>query len=161
MMVEEKKEDKGEEETIKIRNSRRIYIPVYIMILILLGIVAYIKINDLPLDRTALIGVIVFVILGIKFAELHRLFHSYEITPRYVVHTFGYVSKDMKRIFIPTISDLILKQNGWQRLLNYGNIEVHRYSDGSAIDLNNIPSPSKLLKILENRLSESHKKMTL
>lgn len=161
MMVEEKKEDKGEEEIIKIRNSRKVYLPVYVMILILLGFIVYIKINDLPLNRTALIGVIVFVILGIKFAEVHRLFHSYELTPGYVVHTFGYVSRDMTRIFIPTISDLILKQNGWQRLLNYGNIEVHRYSDGSAIDLRNIPNPSKLLKILENRLSESHKRMSV
>ncbi|MEX0920396.1 MAG: PH domain-containing protein [Candidatus Pacearchaeota archaeon] len=160
-MVEEKKEDKGEEEIIKIRNSRKVYLPVYVMILILLGFIVYIKINDLPLNRTALIGVIVFVILGIKFAEVHRLFHSYELTPGYVVHTFGYVSRDMTRIFIPTISDLILKQNGWQRLLNYGNIEVHRYSDGSAIDLRNIPNPSKLLKILENRLSESHKRMSV
>lgn len=157
-MKKKKKEYEDDERTIKLRNSRKIYFPIYIMILILIGVVGYIKFNNLPLNKFAFYGAIAFVVLGIKLGEVHRLFNRYELTSEYIIHSYGFFSTNVTRIYLPTISDLILKQSVWQKLLNYGNIEVHRYSDGSVIDLKNIPKPSKFLRILEKRLDKAFKR---
>jgi len=149
-----KKETGSETIIIKIRGSRKHYIPIYFMILILIFIIFFLKTQELPINRNVVIAAIVFCILGIKGTEAHRFLSYYQITNHYLVYSKGIFSNDIKRIFIPTISDIVLKQSFWQRLLNYGNVMIHRYTQGAIIEVKNISNPERFIDILERRMDE-------
>jgi len=138
---------------LKVRTSRKSYLFVYLLILILIGVILYIKYNGRYLNSKVFIGVIVLIIIGIKSTEFHRLYTYYEITSHYAIISKGIFTRDIKRIFIPTISDIVLKQNVWQRILNYGNVKIHRYTAGAIIDVKNINNPKNFIEVLESRLN--------
>ncbi len=136
----------------KFNNSRKIYIPYYTMIIGLILVIMFLKYNQFKIDKFGLFISSLFVVLGIKLTEVHRLLNSYEITSDYMIHTYGLLSKRVKRIFIPTISDLVLRQTFWQRILNFGTVEVHRYSEGPAIYVYGINNPEKFMELLESKM---------
>jgi hypothetical protein len=96
---------------------------------------------------------VIFVLLGVNGVELHRIMCYYEVTPNFVIHSKGLLKKDIKRIFMGTVSDLILKQNIWQRMLNYGTVGIHRYTEGAIIEVKNINNPSVFMEVLQDRLN--------
>lgn len=148
-----KKKRKDSDSIIKVSNTRKCYIPFYFMVFILIGILVTITVTGRPLNLLGLIGAVVLILISIKATEIHRLMNNYEITKKYVIHRKGLVSKVEKSIFIPTISDVIVVQSSWERLLNYGTVRIHRYSDGSKIDVKKIKNPHKFAKILQERLN--------
>jgi len=152
-----KKEFNIGKDLITIRNSRKAYLPAYLMILAVIALLIYLKIEEFPLHPYALIAAAVFIIGTIKTTEIHRLRNYYEITSNYMIHKKGLFTKEIKRIFIPTISDIGLKQTPWQRLLNYGTVKIHRYSEGPTIDVKNINSPIEFMDILEGVLNRKPK----
>lgn len=134
---------------IKIKGSRKLYIPIYVMIIILILVMVILKIQEYPLNKFVIIAAIIFIILCIKGTEIHRLTRYYQITNHYLVYSKGIFKNNIKKIFIPTISDLVLKQNIWQRILNYGDVLIHRYTTGSVIDVKNINDPEYFVENLE------------
>ena len=56
----------------KYKNSRKLYFPFYFMILILAGIVGYIKYSGLPVNYIALQGAVAFSVFMILATELHK-----------------------------------------------------------------------------------------
>ncbi len=74
---------------MKVSNSRKLYLPIYFMILILIAVVIFIKYNDLNLSTPVLILVGLFIFSAIKFTELHRWSNSYEINKDSFVHNKG------------------------------------------------------------------------
>lgn len=142
---------------IVLHNSRMIYFPYYLMAIVLLGLAIYTnnKFSGQLVDY-GLYASIVFTIIVIFFAEGHRMLNIYEITPDYINHHFGMVAKNTKSVHIATLSDFLVEQNLLQRLLNYGSIESHRYTEGEPMDvtLKGIPSPNKYANILQGLLKE-------
>ncbi|MFB6246589.1 MAG: PH domain-containing protein [Candidatus Pacearchaeota archaeon] len=142
---------------ITLRNSRMIYLPYYLMALALLALGIYADTNtSTELATYGLYASIIFAIVVIFFAEGHRMLNIYEITPEYIKHHFGMVAKNTKSVHIKTISDFVVEQNLLQRLLNYGTIESHRYTEGETMDiiLKGIPSPDKYARILQKQLAK-------
>ena len=134
---------------IKIRGSRKLYIPIYFMIIVLILVMIILKIREYPLNKSVIIAAIVFIILCIKGTEIHRITRYYQITNHYLVCSKGIFNNDIKKIFIPTISDLVLKQNVWQRILNYGDVLIHRFTTDSVMDVKNINDPEYFIENLE------------
>lgn len=142
-----------------ISNSRKVYLWVYLMIIILIAIIVFIKFYDSPLNNFVLIGVGIFIVLGIFFTELHRQIDSYKITSNYLMHSNGILSKETRKILIQSIVDIDLRQNFWQRLLNYGTIDIHSVSGANLIKVEKINKPNKFVDVLETRMNEGINKI--
>ncbi len=139
-------------ENEKRNNSRKLYLPIYLMMLILIVVIGFIKFYDLPLNNLVFSGAITFIILGICLTEIHRLINSYEITPNYLIHRHGIISRKTKKILIESIVDVDLKQNVPQRLLNYGSLDIHSASGANLIKVGDISNPAEFGDILESRM---------
>lgn len=142
------------EKILHVSNSRKVYVFIYLMMIIVAGLIVYIKVMDLPLNKNAFIGAVSFIVLGILITELHRKRISYEITLLYLIHNKGILSKKSKKILLESIVDIDLNQKLWQRLLGYGNVEVHAASGANIIKVKNINKPEKFVDILEKQVSE-------
>ena len=138
---------------IKVRASRKFYFPQYIMALTILISILFVYFYGEKINVLAFIIGVIFSLSLVKYSFFSRMMNSYEIDNHYLVHTHGIINKTTKKILLPTISDIVVQQNPWQAIWGYGTIKVHRYSDGSAIDLKNIPNPKKIADILGNKLN--------
>ncbi len=147
MEKEEKRQD-----TMSATNSRKTYISFYLMASTLVVATAYIKSLGLEINPLAFQGVITFAVLGLGITEIHRLKHSYQVTPYFLIHNKGYIAKKIKRISLVSISDVDLQQTLWQKFLGYGDIHVHLFSEGSRVTIKNINSPKRFAEILEKNI---------
>ena len=146
------KKEKTKKYFMKVSNSRKLYLPIYFMILILIAVVIFIKYNDLNLSTPVLILVGLFIFFAIKFTELHRWSNSYEINKDSFVHNKGILNRKTRSMDFLAISDTELRQNFWQRLLNYGNVSVRLYSGESDNPAKNINNPKKFANCLQKMI---------
>ena len=147
-----KKKEKTKKYFMKVSNSRKIYLPIYFMILVLIAVVVFIKYNDMNLSTPVLILVGLFIFFAIKVTELHRWSNSYAITKDSFVHIKGILNRRTRSMDFLAISDFELKQNVWQRLLNYGDVSVRLYSGESDNPAKNINNPKKFADCLEKMI---------
>ena len=141
----------------KVRNSRKLYIPIYIMVLILISAILFIKIKGLPLNKSAILFVIIFSLISLKLTEVHRFKNKYKIKPPSLVHIEGYLNKISRRVDLIAISDVDASQTFWQRLLNYGDVHVRLFSKESTTNIKNINDPIGFTKFLEKKMDEQRK----
>ena len=152
-------EKSDSEPIMKARTSRKLYIPLYLMILILLAVILYIWVSGLSLNKIALMGVIVFGVIAFLFIEIHRLKDLYEIKPNSLVHSHGIISKKIKSVDFLAISDLDVSQNVMQRIFNFGNVNVRLFSGKeSATSIKNINNPREFAEFLEETMNKKKKK---
>lgn len=140
-----------DEEVLKIRNSRKIYVPVYLMIFILVFAVGFIKYSGKELNMFAFKLAVIFSILGIIFTETHRLRSLYEINDNFFVHIKGIFFKTTKRTDLSVISDVVIKQNPWQTIFGYGNVNVVVFSEVTPIK--NVNKPMEIVSFLEKKMA--------
>lgn len=149
--MKEKKEGR-----LRVRNSRKLYLPFYVMVAILIVMVIYIKFSGRPLHNIAFKSALLFFALVIIATEIHRLGNSYELTNDSIIHKKGYFTFTSKRIEFGAISDCDVRQTLWQRLFSYGNVEVHRFSEITIIK--NINNPSLFLDFLGEKMNINERK---
>lgn len=142
-----------EEETYKIQNSRKIYIPIYMIIIILFGTIAFILFSGKELNIIAVQITLVFTLVLVVSTELHRFSNRFEIEPNALVHIKGILKKITRRTDLLAVSDASISQNLWQMMLGYGNVSVRVFSQDSTMPVKNINNPLKFIEILENRMS--------
>lgn len=143
-----KKKEKKKLNHLKIKSTRKVYIPFYFMIIIILGFIFFIKITGRELNKTALILMIVFIVLILKLTEIHRFSNSYEIGDSSLICSKGILTKNIKRIDYFAISDINVHQGLLQRLLGFGDVIVSLFSFDEATKIKNINNPEELaLKI--------------
>ncbi len=135
--MSKKKEDS--KKILWVRSTRKSYILLYLMILVIVSLFIYIKITGKPLDRNAFKLSVAFIIAILIATEIHRLGNSYEINNNSVVHRRGYFTIISKRIEFGAISDIDVRQNLWQRLLSYGDVQIFKFSEKSIIKNINRP----------------------
>lgn len=158
-LIEKKEVDSdSEEEVLKTRNSRKLYIPLYLMVLILLLIVSVAKFSDKEVNDLAFKAVLVFSGSVIFFAEIHRIINRYEINDQSLVHKKGIFVQKVKRVDLIAISDADSKQNLWQKFFNYGDVSVHLFSRDSSIQVKSINDPSNFVIFLERKMNEKRAK---
>ncbi|MGC9309604.1 MAG: PH domain-containing protein [Candidatus Nanoarchaeia archaeon] len=139
-------------------NSRKIYLPLYVMAIILICLIIYIQVNNLELNNTVFIAAILFIVCVLFFTEIHRAVTRYEIRTESLVHIHGIFSRRKRYVAFHSISDIKFKQNFWQRLLRYGSIYVYQFSEDSATQVRNINKPEEFLNILEERINKHMQK---
>lgn len=139
---------------LKIRNSRKMYIPIYFMVGVLILSLVYIEASGKPLNSIAIKSVILFLLACVIYTEVHRIGNLYEINKNSLVHTMGYFTKRSRRMDFSAISDLYVVQNIWQRLFSYGNIEVRLFSGEEITYIKNINNPSKFVEILLTKINK-------
>jgi len=138
----------------KFKMSRKRYIPIYTMIVLLFALIIYIKIRELPLNQLALLGTVVFSILGVGLTEIHRVKDSYHITSEHVEHYSGYIAKAVKKIHLKSITDIDARQGMWERIIGYGSINVQSASGSNHIIVRHVNKPGNFIEILEKRMQK-------
>lgn len=146
--------EKEEDEVLKARTSRKTYIPIYFMVLILLSTAGYIKYSGKEINSLAFGLMIFFSIVAIFMTEINRLGNLYEINDRSLVHIKGIFFKTTKKTDLLAVSDAELKQNPWQQLLNFGNVEAVVFSRDSTTYVKNINNPSRFLDFLGEKMNQ-------
>lgn len=146
-----------EEISLSVRNSRKMYVPAYLMIIFLGLVFLFLKINEYDINNTALVLAGFFSILILLSTETHRLKRKYEITPYSAVKIEGYLNKVAKRIDLLAISDVEISQSWWKRLLNFGSVHIHLFSLESKTQIDNINKPVFFVNILEQKMAERRK----
>ncbi|MBR9702236.1 PH domain-containing protein [Candidatus Pacearchaeota archaeon] len=147
-----KKSKEPKKNIMKVRSSRKVYLPVYFMILVLVVALVVVKYNNLSLDKLVLIFAIVFIILGVKFTEVHRLSSSYSLSPSTLTFSAGLVSRRIKNIDFFAISDIDVHQSFWQRMIGFGDVHVSLFADANVIK--NINNPVKFANFLEKMIDK-------
>ena len=153
-----RKKEKEVKNSMKVRNSRKLYFPIYLMIFILIATIAFIKYNGLPLNNLVLILTGLFVLFSIKAVEIHRLCNSYEIDGNSLIHSTGLFNRKTRNMDFFAISDIEIKQNFWQRLLGYGNVGVRLYSGESDSPIKSINNPAKFGRFLRKMIEIKRKR---
>ncbi len=141
-------------EVLKVRSSRKVYILVYLMIFILLLTVAFIKFTGRELNALGFRVVLIFSVLCILMTESHRFQNLYEINDRSLIHIKGILFQSTKRTDLLSVSDAEIKQNPWQRMLNYGTVEAAVFSKESMTVMRNIDRPLEFANFLEKKMAE-------
>ena len=149
------KKEKKEEDKLKIRNSRKTYIPIYFMMFVLALIIAYILNSGKPLNDLAFRLASVFVVVVFIATEIHRLGNSYEINDNSIIHKSGYFNITSRRLEFGAISDSDVQQSIWQRLFSYGNVEIHLFSKENKTVVKNINHPFKFIDFLQEKMNNN------
>ena len=145
--------------TLRVRNSRKIYTLLYLMVIILIVVIIYAKLSGRPLDNTALKLSLAFIIAVLIATEIHRLGNYYQINDNSVIHKKGYFSIVLKRLEFNAISDSNINQTLLERFLSYGDVEIHMFSRENNLIIKKINDPFKFVEFLGNKMS--HWKTTL
>lgn len=138
-----------------IGSSRKLYLPIYLMIIILIVIIGFIKFNDYYLNSWAFIVAMIFIMLGIVSTEIHKNRVSYKLSPNSLIIKTGIFSMKVKNISMESISDTAVIQTFWQRLLSYGDVRISLFSKESRTSMKNINNPFKFSEMLEAEISKS------
>jgi membrane protein YdbS with pleckstrin-like domain len=144
--------EKEDSDNLKVRSTRKLYIPIYFMVIVLIVFLIYVKANDRYLDVNGLRVAILFILGTLIFSEVHRYGNSYEINSSSFIHKKGYLTTTSKRVEFGAISDSDMRQTLWQRLFSYGDVEIHRFSEISVIK--NINQPVEFLNFLEKKMTK-------
>ena len=147
----------SKEGIISICNSRKVYIPIYLMTILLITSAVYIKIEGYSLNKYAFVGVVLFALGSIKMTEIHRLTNRYEIGEATLSHVHGLFSKVNRKLDFFAISDLDVSQTPWQRMLNFGDINVRLFSKDSVARIKGISNPVKFADTLQDRIANCRK----
>ncbi len=154
-MAKHKIKKDGSELTTRV--SRKKYLPVYLMIFILLVTIGIAKVTGNTVGKPVLTIIGVFTLFGIKITEVHRLRDKYEINPKCLIFTTGYFNKNSKRVDLMAISDIDIEQTLWQRILNYGDVNVRLYSNETKTSIKEINNPSEFAQFLEEKMQQVKK----
>jgi len=141
----------------RVRTSRKFYFPVYVMMAVLSLVIIYLRVSNLPIHPYALYGFVIFILICIKATEIHRFLSYYEITPNSIIRSKGILRNDITRIYMNSVTDLVLKQGIFQRLFNFGTIKVHRFTEGAIFEIKNINRPGHYLNIMEHALDKNRR----
>lgn len=153
------KKEKDNPEIVKRRTTRKVYLPIYLMMIGLIAVLVFLKIYGYGINKMGIGLVIIFILIGIKSSEIHRYNTYYEANPNSLVYTEGVIRKKVKRIDYFAISDIDVDQGPWQRLLGYGDVVVRLFSKDTTTTIYSINKPvefaTHIEKMMRNKRKES------
>jgi len=145
---------RGDPNILSVRNSRKAYLLVYLMVLILIIALIIFYIKGYALNKIAIFSSLFFVYIAIKSTEIHRLNNRYEIKPTTLTHVKGIINKVSKKVDLASISNVDIRQNLWNRMLGFGNVNVFICSGAGCIEIKNINSPHRFAEFLEQKMAD-------
>ena len=142
---------------LKVRRSRKGYFLVYLMILIVFGVLFYLKRRELTIPTPTLIISIVFILLLIKFTEIHRIKDWWAITDSALVQSLGLINKNVREVSFSSISDMDVSKPIFKRLLNYGDVNVRLFLNETSIKINDINKPEQFVEDFQRIISQNRR----
>ena len=136
------------------RKTRKVYTWFYLTSIFLLIYYINLRIHGVEVNNQFVIAGILFIVLGINFIEIGRLHHIYGFNSEYVFHKHGFVKKKLKKVFLGRISDIVLSRGILNRILNYGNVEVHHFGGSGVIEVKKINRPQKFIEDLQDIMNK-------
>lgn len=93
-------------------------------------------------------AVLVLVIIGAVTAS--RYSHLYTITDKYASSRVGLIRRDERSALIAKITDIHVSQGVWQRVLNYGNVQINTAGSSSyEVNFISVGSPYYIQSVVE------------
>lgn len=148
----------GGEEKLVVRNSRKVYIPIYMMVVILFVVMAVIKFQGKEINDILFTSVIFFSLAMMIGTEFSRMRNTYEITGDMIAHIHGLIFQRIKKIDIHSLSDAQFKQNPLQMILGIGDVTANVFSEMTV--MKNIDKPHEVIKFLEDRMTRKAQAVT-
>jgi len=149
-----KKEPQYMGKIVKIRNTRKIYIPIYLMIIILLFSISYIKFSGKEVNDLAFKASLLFSAATLIFTEIHRYFNFYEINQNSLIYSTGFIKNTTRRIDLLSISDADAIQTIWQKMLNYGDVHVRLFAKDTSVYMDGVNDPLQVVDFLIGLIDE-------
>lgn len=102
--------------------SRLTFFSRYVAVLALLVLgVAFYRLSN---SYTVLIPFILLAVAGFALLEIKTRNHKILLTPETIIVESGVFSKNSTKINYRSISDTRVRQSFWQRIFNYGDVEI-------------------------------------
>lgn len=143
---------------MKVRKSRRSFLGIYLMVLIVIFFMGYINYIGIKPSTTAWVVSIAFIYFSVKYIEYTRIKDWWAITERSIVQSQGLFNKNIREIDFSSISDLDLEQAFFKRILNYGNVNVRLFLNETSIKIINITRPERFIEKLQSLINENRRK---
>lgn len=140
---------------MKVRRSRKKYIPLYIMVLALILFILFLRSRGFEISRFAMITSIIFIFLVLKFSELHRFKDWWAVSENKLVQSMGIFDKNVREIGFSSISDLDVHQPFFKRVLGYGTVNVRLFLNETSIKIPDINRPERFVETLQGLMSNS------
>lgn len=145
-----------EEFLAKAKRSRKVYVPVYLLVIIGVGYGVYYHVSGNVLETYQIVVGVVAMLFALKFTEYHRFRDWWGITDNALIESRGILNKTLRKITFPAISDIDVHIPFYKRLFGFGDINVRLYSDKTNFTIKNINYPDDFADILQNKISNSH-----
>lgn len=140
---------------LKVRRSRKRYLPLYFMIFFLIFLLSYLYFQGFELSRVAIIVSFVFIFSVVKFIEIHRIKDWWAISNNKLVQSLGIFNKDFREIGFSSISDLDIHQPFLKRCLGYGTVNVRLFLNETSIKIPDINKPERFVETLHGLMTNS------
>ncbi len=140
---------------IKVRTSRKRFIPLYIMSLIIILLLIY-----FPLVQGAKLLPFIwklsipFIVISIIYPEYYRIKDWWAVTETSLIQSQGLFDKNVREIDFSSVSDLDLEQILIKRLFNYGNVNVRLFLNETTITIKDINNPDDFIEDLQEIMSK-------
>lgn len=145
----ENTDDKTNEKIIVLKESRKTFLGIYFLIIVFIAAITYFIENGRKFSTTNFMVIGAVVITGLLIPEILRNWESCTVKGDKINITTGIIKKKHHKLFTSTITDIHCKQTLWQRILNYGTIEVSLFSHEGEVRLGTVDKPRKHLQELE------------
>lgn len=142
---------------IKVKVSRKAFLPLYFLILVVIGTLGFLYFKGYAVNRVSLIASFVFSVFAIKLIEIERQRDWWAVTNTSLVQSTGILNKNVKEIDFSSISDLDLDKPLFKRFLNYGNVNVRVFFNENSICIRDINQPERFIEFLQGVMN-THKK---
>ena len=142
---------------LKVRRSRKIYLLVYLMIFIVIGVLIYFNRSGLTIPKFALIISLAFILILVKWTEIHRMKDWWGITDSELVQSLGLLNKNVREVGFPSISDMDVHKPFLKRLLNYGDVNIRLFLNETSIKIKDINKPEQFVEDFQLIMSQNRK----
>ena len=142
---------------LKVRRSRKSYFLVYFMILIIIGILVYFNKMGLTIPTFTLIISIGFIVLLIKFIEIHRIKDWWAITDSALIQSLGLLDKNVREVGFSSISDMDIHKPLFKRFLDYGDVNVRLFLNETSIKIKDISNPTQFVEDFQLIISQNRR----
>jgi hypothetical protein len=133
---------------LKVYKSRKAYILYYFFSLIIIFSLIYLYFRGYVIESYVFWICFIFVLGIIYTTEIIHHREWWAVTNNSLIHSVSIVNKNVREVDFSSISDLDLDKPLYQRILNYGDVNVRLFLNETSIKIRHINSPEKFIKFL-------------
>ncbi len=143
---------------LKVRRSRKSYLFLYFLVLIVLGVTGYLYFSGYNLKISSIILAICFSFLVVYTIEIFHRREWWAISESRLIHSVGILNKNVRDVDFSSISDLDIDKPLFKRMLNYGTVNVRVFLSDTSIPVRDIHDPEGFIDILEDYMAKDRRK---